>query len=530
MRGSRRIRGNSVGEVVEQLDSDPTLNVPGAPPNFGEYPVPHMLSFQSVLTSQAQTYRPADEAVQHSWQSALAMRNDCGLMESLEARQRATALLDWQLVPEDDKSQEQKDLCTELERILRRIPRFTEYRLNLLHALWYGRYGIQHRYRWRNVNGQMRILPAKEGDSAGWKPINGDKLVFRYDDGGVTGDRTPDQLGVRVSSRFNANDQIAQRWRVEKIANALEPTDQGMAYFLSPWERQIVAVHRHTIEDGDYFASEQAGSIHGVGIRSRIYWDWYQKQESLAFLMEYLERSAGGIEIWDYPQGNPEAEKAVKEAAEKRVSHGRNVIFNPKPPGDDAALFGVQIIEPGMAGIESMKDLLTNYFGHRIKRYILGQVLTSEAEATGLGSGVADLHLDTLLQIVKYDSSNLQETITDELVRPIQVWNFPQSSGMHVRFEILTEDQDVEKRLASFETAWNMGAGIPEKAVLDMIGVAKPTGDDVILRSPNAGVGGGMPGMNGLPRSPIDPSSDLKARIRQAVSAGRNGRFGGLGV
>src|SRR3990167_7562271 len=105
----RQIRGNSPSEIVEQLDHDPTLNVPGAPPNFGEYPIPHMLSFQSVLTSVAQTYRQSDQALQHSWQSALAMRNDCGLMESLEARQRATALLDWQLVPEDDKSQEQKD-------------------------------------------------------------------------------------------------------------------------------------------------------------------------------------------------------------------------------------------------------------------------------------------------------------------------------------------------------------------------------------------------------------------------------------
>lgn len=530
--------GSSISELEEQLDRDPTRSVPGAPPNFGEYAIPHMLSFNSIVTSIAQVYRPSDEALRHSWQSALAMRNDCGLMESLEARQRATALLDWQLVPEDDKSQEQKDLCTELERILRRVSRFTEYRLNLLHALWYGRYAVQHRWRWRNVNGQQRVYPAKEGDSLGWKPINGDKLVFRYNAGGVMSEtRQSDQVGVRVSARFRENEYIAQRWRIENVANAMEPTDQGMAYFLAPWERPLLAIHRHTIEDGDYFASESAGSIHGVGIRSRIYWDWFQKQEALAFLMEYLERSAGGIEVWHYPSGNPEAKKAVEDAATKRVSHGRNIIFNPKPPGDDAALFGVDIIEPGMAGIESLKDLLVNYFGHRIKRYICGQVLTSEAEATGLGSGVADLHLDTFLQIVKYDSSNLQETITDDLVRPMQLWNFPQSAATHVRFEIITEDEDVDRKLKGYQSAWDMGAGIPEKAVLDMIGVPKATADDVILRNPS--MSGGMMGggglMNGGPQLHAQAANDLQQRIRAAVFANpmgngkSNGRFSHAG-
>jgi len=517
-----RIIGNSISEIVNTLDQN------RGPIDNESFPVPHMLSFQGILGSMAKVYRPTDEALRNSWQSAIAMRNDCGLMECLEARQRCTALLDWQLVPEDAKSQEQLDLCTEMTRILQRIPRFTEYRRVLLEALWYGRYGIQNRFRKINVGGVMRKFPGKldnEPDSMPWKPINGDKLVFRFDDGNLRPEigQYPDQLGIRVSSRFQEGALIAQKWRIENVANAFSPTDQGMAYFLGRSDRQQITIHKHMIEDGDYYSSETAGSIHGVGIRSRIYWDWFQKQECLAFLMEYLERSAGGIEMWEYPAGNADAEKAVKKAAQERVSHGRNILFVPKPAGEDAALFGVQVIEPGMAGIESLKDLLTSFFGHRIKRYMLGQILTSEADATGLGSGVAAAHIDTLLQIVRYDSSNLEETLSDELVRPIQLLNFPKSLGIHLRLKIVTEDQDVDKKLDGFSKAYNMGAGIPEQQVLDMIGVSKPTGDEVVLRMPQqqsssaTGFGQDQPGGSPAAIQPVNPQqlANLREQLKQ---------------
>jgi phage gp29-like protein len=46
-------------------------------------------------------------------------------------------------------------------------------------------------------------------------------------------------------------------------------------------------------------------------------------------------------------------------------------------------------------------------------------VLSSESAATGLGSGVANLHLDTLLQILKSDATNLEETLTSDLLDSI---------------------------------------------------------------------------------------------------------------
>ena len=465
---------------------------PGAAPLHGQFPLPHVLTFQSIIGSISKVYRANDEAIRNSIDNARFMRNDCGVMECVEARQRAVSLLGWHIEPEDKKSQRQKDLCTEITKIISRIPRFDMYRYVLSNAAWYGRYAIQNQYNWVNVGGRYYCLPHPEhGDheGLGWLPINGDKIVFRYDDGTLDPERPAGQVGIRVGA-FKAGDTIGGKWKVEA-------TDRGMAYFLSPEERRNIAIHKHAIEDGAYEAAVDAGMLHGVGIRSRIYWDWFQKQECLAFLMEYLQRSAGGIELWYYDEGNPKAKAETEQAATNRVSNGgRNIILVPRPRGEDAMAYGVQLVEPGVQGVAELKDLLTNYFGHRIKRYILGQTLTSEADATGLGSGVAAAHIDTFMQIVKFDANGIDETLTRQLVRQIQLYNFPSSVGVWLRFKTETESPDVDKKLDACNTAFQMGARFKESDILDMVGMEAPGPDDRPLQSPAFQQ---QPGMEGMP-------------------------------
>ena len=129
--------------------------------------------------------------------------------------------------------------------------------------------------------------------------------------------------------------------------------------------------------------------MHGIGIRSKIYWEWFLKQEAFAFLMQYLERSAGGIEVWTYPMGDPKALAATQAAAKEKMANGRNIVFFPKPMGDDSESYKFEVIEPGAMGLDIMQNIIENYFGGRLKRYILGQELSTEAKATGMGSGVA---------------------------------------------------------------------------------------------------------------------------------------------
>lgn len=531
-RGLLRTQGITRG--VERNDSDPSFKIPGMAPNFSQYMLPHVTTFQGFFGTFSRVYRTSDEALNDSWENARFMRNDPGIMECVEARQRAVALLPWHIEAEDEKSPEQQELVGEMTKILERIRSFMLYRFTLQHAIWFGRYAIQHRFGWQQIGGQSRVLPQPQREDYGWKPIHGDKLVWRYEDS-HSRQRIADQLGIRVGQRFGLGDKINQRWEVE-------PTDRGLAYFLADWERPLLSVHKFMIEDGAFESPMDAGMIHGIGIRHRIYWEWFQKQEALAFLMEFLERSASGVEVHYYPEGNATAKANVEVAIKERISNGHNVMMYPRPAGDDAMQYGVEFIEPGTAGLDMLINLLDNYYGHRIKRYILGQILSSESEATGLGSGVADLHKDTLLQIIKFDATCLQETIEYDLLRNLQHWNFPKSKHIHLRFVIDVEGEDVQESLEAMSKAFEMGARLKEQDVLNRIGAEPPSADDVVLsksqqmqqeqQSQMAMMGGGMGAPGGAPpqappdKEPYDAQSLEDEMLRYVFGDPNNAKQG----
>ena len=453
-------------EVFKQ--TDPALNWPGAPPNFGQQVVPHIMTVSGAVGLAGKAYLNADEALRHDTQNAARMRADCGIMESLEARQRATALLNWHIEPEDGKSEYQKKLAAEMTNILERTPYFMEMRHSLQQAVWYGRYATANQFGKKRIKGKWRTVVSR------WEPRNGDKLVFRFDDG--TGKYEPDQVGIKIGTLGQVGNYLNRK--------QIQATEHGMVYWLSDYERKLIAIHKHTREDGDFDDSYSNGRIHGVGIRSRIYWTWYAMVECLQRALEYLDRSAFGVELWRYPANNPLAKIQTQKAATQNVGGGRSVVLVPSWPGDQADQYGVDHIEPGLQGVDRLLDVIKSYFGGKIKRYILGQTLTSEAEATGMGSGVADAHLATFADIVAYDARNLEESLTEEFLRHLQAWNFPESRDVYLRFVIDTESPNVEGRLKALKNVWEMGMAIEESDLADAAGIAVASPDAKVVFNP----------------------------------------------
>lgn len=446
---------------------DPAEGNPNAPPNLGRPPFPHVHTFAGMISSIAKAYLNPDEAIRHNIDNARFMRNDPMIMHCIEQRQRATALLDWHVEVDGPKSPYHNALQERLTNILKATPRFTEFRRNLLEAIWYGKQGAALAYRFKMRSDGRDIIIGK------WRPVNGDKIVYRQDRG--LGEHPEEEVGVRVGPWYAPDSLIGGRRVV--------PTEAGLATFLAPYERDLLTVHKHFVEDAAYEDPVSAGAIHGVGIRSRIYWTWFQKQELLALFMEYLERSALGFEIWYYPEGNKQAEEAVKNIAKNRVGR-RNIITFPKPLGDTQMAYGVEHIEPGAAGAQQLMNVMNEFFGHMIKRYILGQTLTSEAAGTGLGSGVAELHLNTLLDIIKYDATNLEETITRGPLDALKRFNDADAVGVDCRFVIQTSTPNIEEKLASYAQAYQMGCRIKATDVMEAIGAAIPDPSDEILQNP----------------------------------------------
>ena len=72
-----------------------------------------------------------------------------------------------------------------------------------------------------------------------------------FDDG--SGEYDEDQVGILVGPGYSIGQQLSPRWKVERVGK-VQPTERGLAYFLEQWERALLAIHTHTVEDGEYEA------------------------------------------------------------------------------------------------------------------------------------------------------------------------------------------------------------------------------------------------------------------------------------
>ena len=401
-------------------DTFPEILNPGLPP------IPHPATFVGMwIGGQAKVYRAGDEALRASRENARMARLDPVIAEPLELRIRSTALRDWVVLCNRDDD-EYLFASRILSRLLAAIPRATQLREALLEAIWLGRAAVELVLDWTTVDGLR--LPGV----VGWSPIHGDKLVWRLDS--RTGRWDEDGFGIRIAPSAGPVESVAT-WITENRGR-IETTDFGMAYFPPPEERQRIIVHRHASQDGEYEEPLRADRVLGTGLRDRLYWIWYHRQQVLRWVMEFVEKSALGIELWKYPAGNQSALDALKDAVTRRTSTGKSTVFVPVVPGGpEAQQFGYERIDPPMAGLEHLAELVT-WFDRQIKRMILGQTLTTEAAPTGLGSNLADVQARTFAEIVAYDRRNLEETLTDQLLRRLVTWSLPGIDASAFRIEL----------------------------------------------------------------------------------------------
>lgn len=414
------------------------------PPGGGKYPVPHFKSFASIINLATRTYRYTfDESLLDSTTNSLAIRRDPVVWESLRSRQLPVVQLPWHMECDNDQDIQQAEAVETIGDVIKRIPRLQQLMLHLQEAIYYGRYGVQLVYAWDYSTGRKRLVVRDH------KPINGDKLVFRYSG----------QAGILVHSTFPG------RWEV---------SDRGRVHFFDPAERESLILHRYEPEDSDFFEGELAGAVQGLGLRSRIYWLWYLKNQVFTFLMDYLERvGAGGFTVYFYEAGNPASANEVKNAAEEQYRNN-TILF---PRYRDAAKDcgpGIQRIEPSQAGAALLQSLVMDYFDETIRRAIGGTRLTREGKGGGLNHGVPDMDAEVEANYVKYDAVSLQETITTDLVSVLQRYMYPELPPLCLRFVFDVDKPNTGEILEAAQAFYEMGGTLDEAEVRSILGLAAP--------------------------------------------------------
>jgi phage gp29-like protein len=172
----------------------------------------------------------------------------------------------------------------------------------------------------------------------------------------------------------------------------------------------------------------------------------------------------------------------------------------------------VERIEPSSVGLENFMKIIDGYFGGQIKRVIAGQDLTSESNATGLGSGLSQVHENTFMRLVKLDAINLDETLTHQMINIIHKYSYPEDR-FRLKFVSSVDRPDPLKYLEAAEKFKNMGGTLDEDEVRSVIGFTKPDADSTVL----GGAGGGLGKVE--PSEVVSKNAKRKSRGRAVTSA-----------
>ncbi len=429
----------------------PPIEVPDSlAPNRGIPGIPPYLSFAQVVNSFSRTFLTYDEALRNGRQQALAIRRDPVLFQALRARQMPVAQLEWHIQPDDPNDIEQAKVADVIQRGIKRTPHLQSMLMSMLEAVWYGRAGVQIAYQWDWIDGMKVCRPRQ------WWPVNGDKLVFKFDG----------SPGILVHYNFQGD------WT---------PTERGRAHFFTPQERPSLLIHHFEREDADFYEGELASGMFGVGIRSRVYWYWYLKSQTMQYIMDYIERvGAGGLTIYYYEAGNPKSLEEVRSAAENQFKSNAILFPRPRDASGSGGAPGIDRFEPSQSGVQLIQGLVTTYWDDVMRKLIMGQDLTATAEPTGLGSGVAALHGQTFSRIISYDAISLAESLSSDLVRPMQIF-MGKGHLPPFKFVFEVDAPNTQTILGAAQAFYSMGGSIDEESLRDALGLASPEPGKPIL-------------------------------------------------
>lgn len=455
---------------------------------YDEFPIPHVMTGAWIIRSGHQVYLHGkfDEALRKNREDALAMRRDAWLMSLLQERRLATASLKWHLEVDNEKDPTEKALKDGLTKVLKATPRLQSMLYYLLDAVWYGRYGSQLNYGWKwmdvpvcqsapQVGGptagpavksatmqKRRALVIERGlGHPGHVPVNGDKIGHKLD-------HTP-----YIMVHGGQDDQLPD-WP--------EPiyTSQAKAMPLEGWLRERFILHSHEFTDADFYEAEAAEGVHGVGIRSYIYFlDWLKK-EWVSNISDFMERAGLGVRLWYYQGGNADAKARMEEIAKDNIRR-INILIPRYADQRNQAQDTMEWKDVPTGGAEFLLEMV-KWIDEAIERFIIGQTLSSSTEGSGLGgTGVADLHAATKNKIIAFDANNLADTLTEDFVRVVQYWTYPEYREVPVRWAFDVDQPDRKETLEAVKTFVDMGGKVPAGPVREMVGVPAPEEGDEVL-------------------------------------------------
>lgn len=417
---------------------------------------------RSFFTTADKLLRNSSLAYRLNPQYQQMMRMDADIEGVLRSLQVTLASLEWAVISTDEDNEEAVEIAKRIGMIFDAMPRRSDFVRAMHDAVWYGSSACNIVYQ-RDARLGVGIRE--------WYPFHPDTLA--YDQRG--------NLAMRVGAAYAADGPNQQNIGFD-----------SRVHIFTEQERKAIVLHRVFVNAPDFNDPNATESIYrGVGARDVCWFMWLAKQEILQDAITYAERYAMGIRVGYYPLGQ-DAGRTMMENVLANLTNDNSVLL---PQSGTEKVYDIDIKEPNAGRAQVFMELV-NWFSGKIKEAILGQNLSSEAAATGLGSGVANLHADTLSRIIRYHADALADSMTFDFVRVIaKMLGASDKVASCIRFQFAPERPDPKERLEAIEKFCALGGRVSENEVRDLLGLSQPEEGEPTLGGgvAAAGAAGGSP-------------------------------------
>jgi hypothetical protein len=482
--------------------------------------VPNPERFAGKFGAGTNTYYTRfDEALRDNWQNALVLTRSEFVYELLRHRQWPVVGLSWHVEVDDPKDEDQRRAADRLTQLIDAIPGLQSMRLYLSNHLWYGKYAAQ--LAW----GKVRVDGREQTTIVDHEPVNGDSLVYKHD-------KTP---GVMV--RPDWEPRPADAPHVEEANDSwVQLTDRGRALFLyDQYWRDHFIISNFEPDGPDFlFEGDKAAAIFGLGLRGRLYWALENRETLRMWLYDALQRiGVNGMLYGFYDLGNPEAAKRTLLALKMLIRD--NVTAFPWDGKSQRPPDKIEHIEPSNVGYEILFKEIER-LEESMRRAVLGQSLSGQAEATGLGSEVAELHRTTREQVIRFDADSQAQSLTRDLIGPLIRLNDWEWRGQtlrgrlpfRARFAFDLDRANARERSEIITAALGWGLEISKEAAYRDTGLSPPKDPSDVLRQQQPAAPGMGPGGPGGPDGAGAPGNGNlldKLRARHGLPpVGGNGK------
>jgi phage gp29-like protein len=200
----------------------------------------------------------------------------------------------------------------------------------------------------------------------------------------------------------------------------------------------------------------KTGYLSRLGICRCLIWPFIYKHYAVGDFAEFLETYGLPIITGKYGAEAKPAEKASLMRSVTALGHNARAIM----PQD----MEIEIHKITGSGDGDVHLKMVDWAERSQSKAILGQTLSSEASATGMGSGVADLHGEVRNDILKSDARRVAATLTRDLVYPLLALNGKGADALRrcPRFEFdIGESEDLKNFAETLPKLAASGARIP---------------------------------------------------------------------